>query len=641
MTEEKSYLQIARAIALADGYSPLLRHELLGRPDAVDSAGIEVDATITLGEDHLSFRRSQLFPAIAEAFDRVSNPVIASLDSSEWTIVFDGEAQPSNVALVRGDQRLIVPQFSLLAAEASARLHAFQQFAERHRLSDDLTYRWSLLLSDRKPTDQEITEFVTDLQNTPVGVVEAIRESLRGGRLTLDTLVPRHEVYYRQLVGDACNATSLGDCVTRVTTPFLAGLLTEGDQQSLSRAWLLCSHQSVSQIIEREWKGDDSLLVDSLASLAERGDPISRTGAIELGLRRVRECSTLTRPLIELIKAALDGESGNDTDEFALLSALFNCIYGQMARCRILVSWAPFARRLAALAHASIVLRQVGEIVKEPASFTKWLLDANDGYFVMQTLVDMRAEPRWFPELGSAGQLKNELLGRIWIVANSMPETVEELGLKERLVGEGPEAIVAEIDRVAILLPGPLEGGESSQMKLSSESAAEIEETLTREVDTTTFTGLCNASLFYSVPDHLTDLAAEALERNHYQIVLDERVSIFDCVVGLASVAAVTRSSRLRDAIHIVLRVSWRLNPGQLSVDDSFRAGILACAARGELSEWAESVGRFLNELSLQDLSVEDADGLLSHLSTICHIEPELWGTCGRAHAALGMIVSR
>jgi len=641
MSEEINYQRIARALALADGYSPLLKQEVLGKPDVVDMAGIDVDATIKLGADRLSFRRSQLFPAIAEAFDGAGNTAITSVDGSEWAIVFDAEARPPNVVLVHRKQRVVVPQFSLLNADATARVHALELIAKHHRLPVDLVHSWSLLMSERKPTDVEIGAFFEDLQNTPVGVLEAIRESLRDGGLSLDTLVPRHEAYYCQLVGDAGNATSLEDCVTRVTIPHFNKLLADGDQQSISTVWFFCSHASISQMIEREWRGNDDLLADSIAGLAKVGDPISRTGAIEVGLRQLRERPGLTQSLIGLINTVLDREAVEGTDQFVLLSALFSCIYGQMSRRRVLGSWPPFARRLASLAHASVVVRHVGELVGDPASFINWLIDAGDADFIMQTLVDMRLEPRWFPELGSADQLKNELLGRIWLVAKSVPESVEALGFTEQLVGEGPEVIDAQVDRAAVFLPGPLEGRADPLMKLDAESATEIEKMVTGKVETTTFTALYNASLFYSIPDHLPAVAAEALERNHYQIVLDRRVSIFDCLVALASVAASTRSAKLCEAIHTVLRVSWRLAPGELSADQSFRVGILACAAHEELSEWTESVGRFLTDISLHDLSVEDADRLLSHLSTLCHVEPELWGTCRPAHAALGIIASR
>ncbi|HEB3541383.1 TPA: hypothetical protein RZC61_004243, partial [Burkholderia multivorans] len=284
MTDENKYLRAARIIALINGYSPLLRDELLVRPNLVDMAGIETDATITLGTENLSFRRSQLFPAIATAYDRVTTPVITATDGNEWTVAFAGDIRPPNVVLVRGNQRLHVLQFSLLAPNAEARLHAFQSIADYHRLPMDLIAHWHQLLSERMPTDHEITALVGNLQNSPVGAAEAILDSLRRGNLSLDTLVPRSESYYRELVGNLSGTASLQDCIARVTKPFVANMLANQDQQSLSMAWPLCSHQSISQLIEQEWNGDDRLLADSIAWLIKEGDPISRTGAIELGL---------------------------------------------------------------------------------------------------------------------------------------------------------------------------------------------------------------------------------------------------------------------------------------------------------------------------------------------------------------------
>ncbi|WP_433866465.1 hypothetical protein [Ralstonia wenshanensis] len=641
MTQKATYLQAARVTILSNGYSPLIRGELLSKSDVVDWDGIEVDATITLGSKELSFRSSELFPAITAAYDRVSTPVIETIAGDEWAVTFVGDVEPPNVAFVRGSQRLFVPQFSLLAPNPQARLHAFQLIADQHRLSHDVVDRWNTVLSERMPTDSEITALRGDLQNTPIGAAEALQESLENGTLSLDTLVPRSEHYYRQLVGGGGSATTLEDCIAEVVAPFLANLLAENSQQSLSLAWPLCSHQSVSQVIDREWKGDDQVLADGIAWLVKNGDPISRVGAIEVGLRRVRTNPTLPLPLAELINTLLSDEPDAETSAFELLSSLFNCIYGQMARCRILAKWPPYARRLAALAHASLVGRHVLALVKDRSKFARWLRDANDGYFYMQALLDMRVEPRWFPELGSSEQWKNELLGRVWMAANSAPDAVKALGLTERLISESPQSVIHQLDRPAVHLPGPLEGGTTSPVELSPEITAEVEQQLKAAISTKTFIGLINVSMWLRVPDRLVDLIVEAIERHHYQIPVDEEVPFSSCLTGLASVAAVSRNTKLCEAIHTVLRVSWRLNRGQLTADEMFRAGILACAAHVELTAWTERVGQFMTELSLQNLTEGDADMLQSHLSTMCHLVPELWGTCGQAQAAFGLVIGR
>ncbi|MDN7753693.1 hypothetical protein [Burkholderia gladioli] len=641
MINEDKYLRAARVMVFVNSYAPLLRHELLSRPDILDQDEIETDATITLGSEDLSFLRSQLFPAIASAYDRISTPAIKTVAGDEWMIVFVGESQPPNVALVQGDKRFIVAQFALLAPEIKMRLHALEQIADQNQLSSDVIDRWRVLLEQRVPTDREITALQDELQNTPIRVAEAIRESLETGNLSLDTLVPRDEAYYRQLIGGIGSAITLENYVAEVTAPFLAELLAGGHRRALSLAWPLCSHQSVSPLIEREWKGDEQVLVAEILRLTESGDPISRTGAIEVGLRRVQKHPALTQPLAALINAFLDGDPTDKIDEFELHSALFTCIYAQMAKRRILATWQPFVRRLAALAHASWIGNHFLTLVADRTEVVHWLQNVSDRYFVIQTLLDMRVEPRWFPELGSAEQWKNELLGRVWMAANCAPEAVKDLGLEERLIGNAAQVFTHQIDRAAAHLPGPLEGGTRSQIELLPEVTAQLTESLQGIIDTTTFISLINASMWFHIPDHLAGLVADALERSHYQIQANEHVSLSACLLGLASVAAVSRSTKLCEAIRTTLRVNWRVAPGRLTADETFRIGICACAAHADLADWATHVGQFLTELSLQDLSTEDAEIFQSHVQTMCHLVPELWGTCGQAHASFGLIAGK
>ncbi|RQG99863.1 hypothetical protein [Paraburkholderia dinghuensis] len=641
MTQKDAYIRAARAVVLANGYPPLLRDELLSRADGLNQNAIETDAIVTFGSDRLSFRRSQLYPAVALAFDRVSTPIIKSVACDEWTVAFASEAEPPNVVLVRDRQRILVAQFALLAPEAEGRLHAFQLITDQRRLPSDILDRWRALLSKRVPTDHEIMALRDDLQRTPVGAAEAICECLESGSLSLDILVPISETYYRQLVGGNGGALSMETHVAEVTAPFLAKLLVEGTRQSLSPAWALCSHQSISHLIEREWKGGDHVLADEFSWLTENGDPISCTGAIEVGLLRVRKSPTLSQSLAALINVFLDGEPDERRDPFDRLSALFNCIYGQMARRRVLTAWPPFARRMAALAHASLVYRHIRKIVGESTELDRWLRDVNEGYFVMQTLLDMRVEPRWFPELNSAEQLKNELLGRIWMAANAAPDAVTALGLAERLTGEAPESISQLIDRTAARLPGPLEGGVRSPIPLPPDVLNYIEACLKGAIDTTAFGSLINVSMLACVPDHLVDLACEAIERYHYQIPVNEQVPVSVCLLGLAGVAAVNRNTKLCETIHVLMRVGRHFDLGQLTVDEMFRVGALACAAHADLNDWTGRVGDFMTELSLQNLTLEDATILHSHLSTMCHLVPELWHTCGQAQAALGLVIGR
>jgi hypothetical protein len=248
-------------------------------------------------------------------------------------------------------------------------------------------------------------------------------------------------------------------------------------------------------------------------------------------------------------------------------------------------------------------------------------------------MLDLRQEPRWIPEFNSARQWKNELLGRVWMTANSVPEFIDEFGLATRFQQQA--------DPTAAILAGPLEGGVPRPLQLPDEYSARIEASLRSRLETTNFGGLINASQFYRVPDHLLDLAAEALERSHFQVPVNDPIPLSVCLIGLASVAAINRSKKLSEAIQTTLRVSRQFGSSQLNAEEALRVGIHACAAYTDLDDWVEHVGRLMTELSVQNLTDDEAGTLQFYLLAMCHLVPELWRTCGQANAALGIVVSR
>jgi hypothetical protein len=640
VTTENEYLIAATAMAVVQAYSQTVRDDLLSSPKFIARFAVATDATVTLGGSGLSFQRSDLFAAIRKVLERKSPAVVASAAGEDWTVTFAG-GTPPNVALVFGRERLIFAPFALLSVKPEDRLNAFSAIAEQNHLSEAVRQKWQAILAERTPNDDELTGLHEDLRNTPIAAANAVRESLQGGGLSLDILVPRNEAYYQQLVGEPGNAQTLADFIAAMGTPFIAGLLADGGRRSLSLAWLLCSHSTIAPLIDANWKGDEDVLGKAFSWLAKHGDPISQTGAIEVGLLRAASSPALAVPLTELIEAVLNGPPDSGIDAFELLSALQVAVCGQMARCRVLISWPPFARRMAALAQAGLVLRQLIELIADSTDLVQWLRGSSEQYFVLQCLVDMRLEPRWFPELASAAQWRNELLGRVWFAAVPAAEPVSSLGLQDRLLGDGPEALPSQINRMKALFPGPLEGGGQALRELTSEIATAVRDRLTgASVHTGSFSALINASMWMRIPEEVLDLAAEAVERSHFQIPVGESdIPLSLCLLGLASTAAVSRSEKLSTSVLTVVRLARRLNPDQLSVDEAFRIGMLACAAHVELNNWSEQVGQLMTEFAFQDLTSKEADDLHSHLAILCHLVPELWGTCGQADAALASVV--
>lgn len=276
------------------------------------------------------------------------------------------------------------------------------------------------------------------------------------------------------------------------------------------------------------------------------------------------------------------------------------------------------------------------------AKLIQWLRGPSQPEFTLQCLIDMRLEPRWFPELASPRQLRNELRGRVFGAAHASAEAVETLGLKDRLLGDAPGSLSTSIGGLEAMLPGPLEGALPSRLELFGEGLAKIEADLAAAtIGTSTFVGLINASMWWRIPDHLIEAAVAAITRHDYQIPSGDGPDLATCLLGLGSVAAVTRSQALCDAVRIVVRVSWRLYPGTLTADEAFRIGALACAAYVDATDWTKQIGHFMTELAMQHITNREARSLQINLSALCHLVPELWATCGQADAALSLAAGR
>ena len=95
------------------------------------------------------------------------------------------------------------------------------------------------------------------------------------------------------------------------------------------------------------------------------------------------------------------------------MSSLVALVEGEVARQGFARKQQPFWRRLASIAHASLIEREITAAKLEFAGISEWALKSGGAMYYLQTLVDARQEPRWFPDSVSPQQLKAEFVSRI------------------------------------------------------------------------------------------------------------------------------------------------------------------------------------------------------------------------------------
>lgn len=149
------------------------------------------------------------------------------------------------------------------------------------------------------------------------------------------------------------------------------------------------------------------------------------------------------------------------------------------------------------------------------------------------------------------------------------------------------------------------------------------------------FAGLVNLALVFRIGPELVQLTSAALQRVKYELRHEgPQDQSFSLLAGLATVAAVTRSTDLANQVRILTRLLRRRTDVEINSPDALRICMIAAASHQELGPWCTFVGEWLTELAFEPLERTAAEILLLDIELLCQIQPSLWRTCGKAQAA-------
>ena len=295
----------------------------------------------------------------------------------------------------------------------------------------------------------------------------------------------------------------------------------------------------------------------------------------------------------------------------------------------------PFYRRLAALSQAALIYRQLVELGVDPNPFGDWARGWPPWHY-LQCLADIRSEPRWKPEYAGESQLKADFFGRILIAGRKFEENIKETDIYHLVFGRDTSSLESLSNPIYSFLPGPLEGGEESELPVPAEVVERLEAELEEEAGISAFLALANVALIYRLDSKYSEWAVERLKRAGHRLAgLDDSGELFGVVNRLATVAAVSRRPELADQLRIVCRRYRRDGEYSLGIQETLVICLVAAASRAGLEEWMEYVGDWVTELAFSQLEQEEGRIAYAYLTGLCHAVPELWIYCSRAEAAL------
>jgi hypothetical protein len=644
--KQTAYMRTALAIAALDQFPPIIRQSLISDRNFSKDYDLITDAKISFGNGQVTFDRSSFFEAVRTILESPHlKETVADHDGSEWSVTATTSSGTPVVSMKQNGRSFSVSSLYALAPNAGVRTGSFEKWADEIDLPSEAIEKWRVILNKRPLDDSEMLDLTKDGNYTLLGRQQLIQSEIEDGTGDIETLVPRNAIYYERLIGAFDGSNDVEEYAKNLGKRHFSKATTKPADYNLNVALLLSSHSSLVKAIPSAGmnKGDWEKL---FAFVETEGDYWSKLGALEKGLEVLDDEPEIADALVRIAKEVLGFDVKESPARFKLLSALFSFVAGELSRSKILSERPPFWRRIAALSQAAVIERQIIATGARIEPFIEWSLQVRGQYFYLQSLCDLRTEPRWLPDFVSDQQLLAEFAGRIANAARINRGKIKDTRLTEVLLGDHSQSANSQATFPRAYYPGPLEGGVHSKAELPEELKDDINKRLNeKDITFSSFISLVNSIAVFQVDTGYADLAAKALSDANFRLKSGDREPDWGSLIsGLAHVAAVTRNTKLAESVWYLGR-RWRqisrndLNSG-LSLE-LLRVGLICAAANTSLDAWCKSVGGYVTELAFQEEDKESAVQLLSHLKVLLDLVPQLWITCGKADAALRSLLSR
>ena len=636
------YVKSALAQTALDLTPPLIRETLLKKSDFRDEYSLKADATLSFPDIGTTFHLSSLHNAARSVLSGASEKKVNDTKGQKWRLRnISKKGDLPHLSLSRGEKSSPLYSLAALSPDRDTRLRFLEESISDVNLPNSASDSWRNILSERALEDDEIDECLSEFRDTPIQMVRTIQSEIRAGKINMSSLIPPARRYFERLVGEYNGSNSIWEYADSSGRSLFAQLSTWHPYYGFLFSLLLSSHSSLTDEINIDQLGNEDL-VRAYDFLVKYGDRISQLGAIEVGLRVLSSRPEIEQPLIHLIEQIRDDDIEGQMSGFKLISALFCLVDGQLSKTRLLSTEPPFYRRLAALSQAALIHRQLVSSPVDIEQFIEWAFSNREGVY-LQSLADMRLEPRWDPNFVMAYHIRADFIGHIIIAAKKYEQNIIGSQIYDLVLTNKDKSLQSFSNFLETWLPGPLEGTENTQNTLPSEVSEVIETQLSvKEVGPSSFIALVNFALMHPVGSDHAKLAVKALKRADYHLRnIEDKLQLLSILDGLAKVAAVSRSSALADELQIFVRRYRHDAEYPLYIQEVIRICLVAAASRSQLDEWTEFVGDWLTELAFGDLKDEEAQGLHLCLSSLCHAVPELWVSCGRADAALSAFINK
>lgn len=637
MAEHEPELARLRPLFVLEQLSQRLRSDVLADGSIISACGFTAKRPAQLTDD-IVVVRDELFaafrnPSDASAVCQLHDPNDAPVEAT-ISINKDGSG-----TVDIADKKMRFPWVTLLSPDADKRLARLDQFLHSYPLADSDTAALRARVASPDFSDDDFLATATMLESSPETFTERLADKLRRqqgeNRIAPVDVLPDDDRYWNHLLPPVVSSAMLADYIAKeLDGAWHADLKADPTRALHSLAITFAAPELVPRDLLR---GVDAGAIEkAIEAVSKVEDPYSILGAFELCADRAEDQRFVA--LGDRLLDSLFGDMQRLTGACASFGAIFIITTGHFATHETLQHRPVFWRRLAAVAHASLVVRVCGGSGIDPKRMISWAMRLFSDAYYLSVVSDFVAEPQWRPEWIFPKILVADVFGRVAGAWHRLSQETAPPSWKEG-IDKTYEWIVGEQIGVFAQYPSVLQGTRRAQQPSLAEfqnvpQGADAFLALANKPTAHTLLSISPFIEAFGFPNEATgDVEKVLASIRSAPPDQDDRLAVLALSV-LAHIAVLTENVALADNISEVCLERARHVEIQEPILEIVCRLIECTAVIKDRAEAARTLARRLEILAFVIPVSEAAEGLTSTIEMLKRVRPDLAPLLGRALSA-------
>lgn len=401
-----------------------------------------------------SFRHQDIVSALEKASLADGQANLTSRNGRRFVLT----RQPNGKgAMLAGDgvDGCLISELGLLDPERENRLAALALAEGKCWPGLSSAAMWHSVLMERPLGEMELARLISDVRETPSQILAVLEgKSKSGAQVDAEEFFPASLAYYSTLAGPPPDAKEMDEWIADTLMPDLRRGIERSLVDGLRRALALNvdSRLSPAKLIEDV---SDQELLHVLGELVLTVSPFALLGVLEVALARAGG----DKKFVVFASDALDrlfGEKSKTNGieaSWRMLPALVKASLGRFVAGGELWEHPPYWRRLAAYAHANVLVELLDAQGPDIDRFVDWVGSIGVEGEVAAHVLDLMEEPLWRAWDMSPRQIRASVVARLMLVRGS----IDEIGLSAT-VDSALDAMKEEFGQLDAERPGPMVG---------------------------------------------------------------------------------------------------------------------------------------------------------------------------------------